>query len=78
MELIHKIDEAHYDYKPTPTSMTAKQLATHMLFSFYNFANTAKHGDPSLFRLKNRGTGDEFGQAGGNVYGKKRGSSSNR
>ncbi|GAB6891375.1 hypothetical protein JCM14450A_23810 [Geobacillus stearothermophilus] len=29
MELIHKIDEAHYDYKPTPTSMTAKQLATH-------------------------------------------------
>ncbi|BAD74488.1 hypothetical conserved protein [Geobacillus kaustophilus HTA426] len=52
MELIHKIDEAHYDYKPTPTSMTAKQLATHMLFSFYNFANTAKHGDPSLFRQK--------------------------
>ncbi|OKO91547.1 DinB family protein [Geobacillus proteiniphilus] len=52
MELINKIDEAHYDYKPTPTSMTAKQLATHMLFSFYNFANTAKHSDPSLFRQK--------------------------
>ncbi|KAF0993667.1 DinB family protein [Geobacillus sp. TFV-3] len=52
MELINKIDEAHYDYKPTPTSMTAKQLATHMLFSFYNFANTAKHGDAALFRQK--------------------------
>ncbi|MGZ0084253.1 DinB family protein [Geobacillus sp. C56-T2] len=52
LELINKIDEAHYEYKPTPTSMTAKQLATHMLFSFYNFANAAKHGDPSLFRQK--------------------------
>jgi len=52
LELISKIDEAHYEYKPTPTSMTAKQLATHMLFSFYHFANTAKHGDPSLFQQK--------------------------
>jgi len=52
MELINKIDEAHYDFKPTPTSMTAKQLATHMVFSFYNFANVAKHGDPALFQPK--------------------------
>ncbi|AGT30621.1 DNA damage-inducible protein DinB [Geobacillus genomosp. 3] len=52
LELINKIDEAHYGYKPTPTSMPAKQLATHMLFSFYSFANAAKHGDPALFGQK--------------------------
>jgi uncharacterized damage-inducible protein DinB len=52
VELINKIEEKHYDYKPTPTSMSAKDLATHILFSFYKFANTAKHGDPTLFTEK--------------------------
>lgn len=52
VELISKIEEKHYDYKPTPTSMPAKDLVTHILFSFYKFANAAKHGDPTLFTQK--------------------------
>jgi uncharacterized damage-inducible protein DinB len=52
IELINKIEKEHYDYKPTPTSMSAKELITHMLFAFYRFAKTAKSGDPTLFREK--------------------------
>jgi uncharacterized damage-inducible protein DinB len=52
IELINKIEKEHYDYKPTPTSMPAKDLVTHMLFAFYSFAKTAKSGDPTLFREK--------------------------
>jgi uncharacterized damage-inducible protein DinB len=52
IELINKIEKEHYDYKPTPTSMPAKDLVTHMLFAFYRFAKTAKSGDPTLIREK--------------------------
>jgi uncharacterized damage-inducible protein DinB len=52
IELINKIEKEHYDYKPTPTSMSTKELVTHMLFAFYRFAKTAKNGDPTLFREK--------------------------
>ncbi|AIE59390.1 DinB family protein [Bacillus methanolicus] len=52
IELINKIEKEHYDYKPTPTSMSAKQLVTHILLSFYRFAKTAKSGDQMLFREK--------------------------
>lgn len=52
IELIGKIDQSHYDFKPTPTSMSAKQLASHILQSFYQFANTAKSGDPAAFSRK--------------------------
>jgi uncharacterized damage-inducible protein DinB len=52
IELINKIEKEHYDYKPTPTSMSAKELVTHMLFTFYKFAKVAKSGDPALFREK--------------------------
>jgi uncharacterized damage-inducible protein DinB len=47
-ELVHKIEEKHYDYKPTETSMSAQTLVTHMLQSFYKFAVIAKTGDPSF------------------------------
>lgn len=49
-ELIQKIDEKHLDYKPTETSMPAKELVTHMLQSFYTFASAAKEGTESLLK----------------------------
>jgi len=52
VDLINQIEEKDYDYKPTPTSMSAKELVTHMLFTFYKFARTAKYGDPALFTEK--------------------------
>lgn len=52
VELVNKIEKEHYDYKPTPTSMPAKDLVTHMLFTFYKFAKVAKSGNPALFREK--------------------------
>jgi uncharacterized damage-inducible protein DinB len=52
LELIGKIGKEHYDYKPTPTSMTAKDLVVHMLTSFYRFALTAKRGDATPFQEK--------------------------
>ncbi|MDI3411291.1 DinB family protein [Bacillus sonorensis] len=51
-ELIQKIDEKHLDYKPTETSMSAKELAVHILDSFYKFALTAKEGNASAFKQK--------------------------
>ncbi|WP_181347454.1 DinB family protein [Thalassobacillus sp. CUG 92003] len=45
-ELIAKIDREHEDYKPTPTSMTARTLVTHMLTSFYQFAAAAAKQEP--------------------------------
>ncbi|MGX1901914.1 DinB family protein [Thermolongibacillus altinsuensis] len=51
-ELINKIEKEHYDFKPTPTSMSAKELVTHMLFTFYKFAKVAKEGNPTLFQEK--------------------------
>lgn len=47
-ELIKKIEEENYDYKPTETSMSTKTLVTHMLQSFYKFATIAKTADPSF------------------------------
>ncbi|WP_199426793.1 DinB family protein [Thermaerobacillus caldiproteolyticus] len=52
VELVNKIEKEHYDYKPTPTSMPAKDLVTHILFSFYKFARAAKSGNPAVFRVK--------------------------
>ncbi|GGC96077.1 hypothetical protein GCM10007216_28560 [Thalassobacillus devorans] len=40
-ELIGKIGTEHVDYQPTPTSMTARTLAHHMLKSFYQFTSAA-------------------------------------
>lgn len=51
-ELVKKINEEHYEYKPTETSMSAKKLVTHMLHSFYGFATIAKTGDPSALGKK--------------------------
>ncbi|MDQ0270355.1 DinB family protein [Cytobacillus purgationiresistens] len=47
-ELIHKISEKHYDYKPTETSMATDKLVIHMLNTFYGFAKTIKTGNPAL------------------------------
>lgn len=52
LELTSKIGQENYEYKPTPTSMTAKKLVTHMLESFYRFALVAKNGDASVFLSK--------------------------
>ncbi|MFX3623396.1 MAG: DinB family protein [Ectobacillus sp.] len=52
LELVHKIEEKYYDYKPTPTSMSAKELVTHMVTAFYRFALTAKRGDATPFQEK--------------------------
>jgi uncharacterized damage-inducible protein DinB len=52
LDLVRKIDEQHYDYKPTSTSMSAKELVTHMLTSFYRFALAVKKGAPSPFNQK--------------------------
>lgn len=49
LELMKKIDEKNYDYKPTPTSMSAQELSSHIATSFYNLAATAKRGDTSAF-----------------------------
>ncbi|MGV3265506.1 DinB family protein [Cytobacillus pseudoceanisediminis] len=51
-ELIKKIDENNYDYKPTETSMAAGKLVTHMLTSFYMFSKTVKEGSPAVFGEK--------------------------
>ncbi|WP_026581250.1 DinB family protein [Bacillus sp. J33] len=51
-ELISKIDENNYDYKPTETSMPAGKLVTHMLTSFYMFTKTVKVGNASVFGEK--------------------------
>jgi uncharacterized damage-inducible protein DinB len=52
VELVNKIEKEHYDYKPTPTSMPAKDLVTHILFTFYKFAKVAKSGNPAVFSEK--------------------------
>ncbi|HZG59823.1 MAG TPA: DinB family protein [Anoxybacillus sp.] len=52
VELVNKIEKEHYDYKPTPTSMTVKDLVTHILFSFYRFAKVAKSGNSAVFSEK--------------------------
>lgn len=51
-ELIHKIQENQYDFKPTETSMRTQTLVKHMLYSFYAFAAIAKTGDPSYLTKK--------------------------
>ncbi|KYD04704.1 DinB family protein [Bacillus atrophaeus] len=50
VELIEKISNEHYSYKPAETSMSAEELAKHMLVSFYLFANVIKEGSPSPFQ----------------------------
>lgn len=52
LDLVRKMDEQNYHYKPTPTSMSAQELVTHMLTSFYRFAQAAKKGDSSPFKEK--------------------------
>ncbi|MEC0695516.1 DinB family protein [Bacillus atrophaeus] len=50
VELIEKINKEHYSYKPAETSMSAEEMAKHMLFSFYQFANVIKEGSPAPFQ----------------------------
>lgn len=61
-ELIQKIDEKHLDYKPTETSMSAKELVTHMLQSFYAFASAAKEGNGESFKKKPEETGSSLSE----------------
>lgn len=51
-ELVKKIEESNFDYKPTETSMSAKELVTHMYTSFYKFIKAAKEGNGSPFMEK--------------------------
>jgi uncharacterized damage-inducible protein DinB len=51
-ELVNKIEKEHYDYKPTPTSMSAKDLVTHILVTFYKLAKVAKSGNPAVLKEK--------------------------
>jgi len=46
-DLIGKINKEHYDYKPTPTSMSAQKLVVHMLTSFYQLASAAAKKTPT-------------------------------
>lgn len=46
--LIEKIEKDNYDYKPTPTSMSAQELSLHMLQSFYQFAAAAAKQTPEM------------------------------
>ncbi|WP_110112272.1 DinB family protein [Bacillus sp. CGMCC 1.16541] len=55
-ELIQKIEETHYDYKPTPTSMSAQKLVTHMMTSFYKFVAVVKVGNLSPFQERKEET----------------------
>ncbi|SER56734.1 DinB family protein [Salipaludibacillus aurantiacus] len=45
-ELIDKIEPQHFDYKPAPTSMSAKELVIHMLTTFHMFAASAAKQAP--------------------------------
>lgn len=51
-ELVRKIQESQYDFRPTETSMRTKTLVKHMLHSFYAFATIAKTGDPTYLAKK--------------------------
>ncbi|MBA4537881.1 DinB family protein [Bacillus aquiflavi] len=46
VELVSKIEKEHDNYKPTPTSMSAKELVNHMLYSFHWFVEIVKKGEP--------------------------------
>lgn len=50
--LVNKIELENYDYQPTPTSMSAKDLVIHMITSFYKFAAVVKEGTPAPFLAK--------------------------
>lgn len=52
IELISKISEEDYEYKPTETSMPARAVVTHMMSSFQKFAAVVKQGDASPMREK--------------------------
>ncbi len=52
-DLIGKIKKEQYDYKPTPTSMSAQKLVTHMLTSFYHLASGAAKQTPTPLHDKN-------------------------
>ncbi|GAE33997.1 DinB family protein [Halalkalibacter akibai] len=45
-ELIGKIEQKDYDFKPTPSSMSTKELVLHMVTSFYQFASAAAKQAP--------------------------------
>ncbi|MBS4193016.1 DinB family protein [Bacillus sp. FJAT-49705] len=51
-ELVKKIEESNYSYKPTETSMSTEKLVTHMYTSFYKFIKTVKVGNGSPFMEK--------------------------
>ncbi|MBY0121365.1 DinB family protein [Bacillus sp. S/N-304-OC-R1] len=51
-DLVAKIEEDNYGYKPTETSMSAQKLVTHMYTSYYQFVKTVKEGNSSPFLEK--------------------------
>ncbi|WP_280771182.1 DinB family protein [Salipaludibacillus daqingensis] len=51
-DLIGKIKTEHFDYKPTPTSMSAHELVVHMLTSFYHLASAAAKQRPKTLHDK--------------------------
>ncbi|PRO66604.1 DinB family protein [Alkalicoccus urumqiensis] len=52
-DLIGMIEKDKYDYRPTPTSMSAKELVVHMLTSFHKFAAIAAGRDPVQLHEEN-------------------------
>ncbi|KHF39413.1 DinB family protein [Halalkalibacter okhensis] len=52
-ELVEKIGNNHYNYKPTDTSMSAKELVVHMLTSFYQFVSAAAKRTPTPLHDEN-------------------------
>lgn len=51
-DLVARINEADYDFKPAETSMTAQKLITHMYTSYYKFIKTVKEGNGAPFLEK--------------------------
>ncbi|WP_332634890.1 DinB family protein [Halalkalibacter flavus] len=52
-ELVEKVSKDDYDYKPTDTSMSAKELVVHMLTSFYQFVSAAAKQPPKPLHDEN-------------------------
>lgn len=63
-DLVNKIEASNFDYKPTETSMSAKELITHMYTSFYKFIKSAKEGNGSPFLEKFENTHPNLSQLG--------------
>ncbi len=52
-DLIAKLEKDQYDYKPTPSSMSTKELVLHMLTSFYRFTAAAAKQAPEKLHNEN-------------------------